>query len=1103
MSEEILKALMQLFAIVAKQDDGASENIEKFVEDFLYTQLNEELVIEYKKLYEEFLGPADVEGAEPKKKLTSVKDSVRTLGICKKINKTLTQKQKVVVLVRLLELLKADNSFTEQRMALVDTIGEAFNFDKEEFKAIQHFVIQPEEELESINEILLINDKHFEADHPHACKHVHSGLQGSIIILKVLSEDLYFLRYTGGSDIYLNGLPVNYKRIYLFASGSTVKVPTGKPVYYSDVVSHFLADSDVPKISFEANQLEFKFPNGKIGLRDINISEPGGKLIGIMGASGAGKTTLLNVLSGIEFPSGGEVLINGINIHTRKEDVKGIIGYIPQDDLLIEELTVYENLFYNAKLCFKDKTDQELDVMVLHTLQNLGLIETKDLKVGNPLQKTISGGQRKRLNIGLELIREPSLLFVDEPTSGLSSRDSENVIDLLRELTLKGKLIYVVIHQPSSDIYKMFDKMVFLDVGGYLIYYGNPVEAIVYFKKADLQANADQGECPVCGNVNPEIIFNIIESKIVDEYGRTTDKRKILPTQWRALYDKNVVPDKTEPIKESPPKALNIPTWFNQFKIFITRDLLSKISNKQYLIINLVEAPLLALILAFIIRYTAKADKGYVFRENDNIPAFIFMSIIVLLFIGLTVSAEEIFKDKRILKRESFLNLSRSSYLFSKIGILFTLSAIQALLFVLVGNSIVGIKGMYFEYWLVLFSVSCFANILGLNISNTFNSAVTIYILIPLLVIPQMILGGAMFNFLKLNTAVGGGPKVPVIAEVMVSRWAYEALAVNQFKNNNYEKVFYKLDKQESEANYKLSHWVPEVRVLVDNATAAVNEKGDSAQTVYQKNVAVLVHELAKEGSEGSKYVFPELATLSKSKITDSIAIHIGAYLDSLENFYKDKMNVATKTKDEKIAKLQTDPKKTALFYKVYDDCYNEYLSDVVKQSLESKKVVLGDDKLIQVSDPIFLNPAGKTTIRSHFYSPEKYFAGITIPTLYFNMIVVWLFSILLYISLYYSGLTRLGLWIDQLLEKVSEFKNKLSAKIAAQRAAQLAQKVAKAEAIKLADEAKKAAEAAAIEAKKAAEQAALQLKKKAEEEAAAALPSTEEGVPPEAPINP
>lgn len=194
------------------------------------------------------------------------------------------------------------------------------------------------------------------------------------------------------------------------------------------------------------------------------MSEESGKLIGIMGGSGAGKSTLLNVLNGIEIPSGGSVTINGKNIHTQREDIQGVIGHVSQDDLLIEELSVYENLFYNAKLCFGNLSDEEISKKCHQLLASIGLAKTK-LKVGSPLEKTISGGQRKRLNISLELIREPSVLFVDEPTSGLSSRDSENIMDLLKELALKGKLIFVVIHQPSSEIYKMFDKLMILGCG--------------------------------------------------------------------------------------------------------------------------------------------------------------------------------------------------------------------------------------------------------------------------------------------------------------------------------------------------------------------------------------------------------------------------------------------------------------------------------------------------------------------------------------------------------------------------------------------------------------------------------------------------------------
>ncbi|MEZ5012631.1 MAG: ATP-binding cassette domain-containing protein, partial [Bacteroidales bacterium] len=268
----------------------------------------------------------------------------------------------------------------------------------------------------------------------------------------------------------------------------------------------------------------------------MNISESEGTLVGIMGSSGSGKTTLLNLLSGIQKPFSGSVRINGIDVHLNESSLEGVIGFVPQDDMLIEDLTVFENLYYAACLCFRDKSKAEITGLVDHTLQTLGLYEKRDLKVGTPLNKVISGGQRKRLNIALELIREPSVLFLDEPTSGLSSRDSENVIDLLRELTFKGKLVITVIHQPSSEIFKMFDRILILDQGGELIYSGNPIEALIYFKTLDSQIDSNIGECPTCGNINPETIFNIIETEVVDEFGKYTGVRKVSAADWAAEY---------------------------------------------------------------------------------------------------------------------------------------------------------------------------------------------------------------------------------------------------------------------------------------------------------------------------------------------------------------------------------------------------------------------------------------------------------------------------------------------------------------------------------------------------------------------------------------
>ncbi|MDD3569148.1 MAG: ATP-binding cassette domain-containing protein, partial [Bacteroidales bacterium] len=609
MSEEILKALMQLFAIIAKQDEGVETNERDYVVNFLMQQVNDEAVEEYIKLFDQHAGLNDEkdegeEDGQPKKvKLTSVKDSVKILGICKKINKTLTQKQKVVVLVRLFELVNADRKFTDQRMAIINTVADVFKLSKEEFTDIENFVVNNDPKELDFSSILTIHDK---PEVGGSCKHITTeALDGFLYILQIKSEDLYFLRYTGHEDVFLNGLPINNKRIYLFASGSSIKLPKGKPIYYTDVVAHYLADSTSIRISYNVEDVTFKFKSGDIGLRNINFGEDQGKLIGIMGASGAGKTTLLNVLAGIEAPTTGKVRINGIDLHRERDELEGVIGVIPQDDLLIEELTVFQNLYYNAKLCFKDKSDQELTELVNRTLQNLGLYERKDLKVGSPLNKMISGGQRKRLNIALELIREPAILFVDEPTSGLSSRDSENVMDLLRELTLKGKLIFVVIHQPSSDIYKMFDNMMILDTGGYMIYYGNPVEAVMYFKRLDMQINSDQGECPTCGNVNPELIFNIIEAKVVDEFGRYTPIRKVSPPKWYDYFNENIKLRDIQDEGEPPPKSLNIPSRLKQFFIYTTRDFLSKISNTQYIVLNLLETPILGFILAYVIRYIA------------------------------------------------------------------------------------------------------------------------------------------------------------------------------------------------------------------------------------------------------------------------------------------------------------------------------------------------------------------------------------------------------------------------------------------------------------------------------------------------------------------
>lgn len=1000
-----------MFAIIAKVD-GVNNTGRAIVQSFLKQQLNQEQVDTYLGIFDEYL---EAHHQVSKKKDGTAKrtslNSVKVLKICTQINQELEQPQKVIVLIRLLEFIYSSNEISEQEQEFVLTVADTFNISMEEFNQLRSFVEDKPEVIPNAPNILVINNK--EHGYNNASKHIFCDtLTDDVRVIQIESVGMYALRIYGNIELQLNGQGISKERVHILTPGSSLRSSKVKPIYYSDIIGRFLADSSKAKISFEARNIEYKFKGGKLGLRNINIREESGKLIGIMGGSGAGKSTLLNVLNGVEVPSGGAVLINGKNIHTEKDAVKGVIGHVTQDDLLIEELTVYQNLFYNAKLCFGNLTDEEISQKCLSLLADLGLTETRDLKVGSPLEKTISGGQRKRLNIGLELIREPSVLYVDEPTSGLSSRDSENIMDLLKELALKGKLIFVVIHQPSSDIFKMFDKLMILDVGGYPIYYGNPVDAVSYFKRLVNHVNAEESECWNCGNVNPELIFNIIESKVLDEYGNLTFNRKTSPAEWNKNY-KELIESNIADIKhqdEIPEAIFKIPGKIKQFLVFMKRDVLSKLTNTQYLMINFLEAPFLALILAFLVRYyntDVDTTKGYIYRENENMVAYMFMAVVVALFIGLTVSAEEIIRDRKIRKRETFLNLSKGSYLWSKIVIMFFLSAVQTLTFVIVGNLILGVKGMYFDYWMVLFSASCFANMLGLNISAAFNSAVTIYILIPFLIIPQLLLAGVVVKFDKLNPIVATQGGVPVVGEAMASRWAFEALAVNQFKENAYEKYFYKYERQISMASYKKNYWIQK---LEGKITKISNElKAGKKLTDLSSDINLLHDEIEKEMKVTKKIKCDVLPSITTSAYNDAVAAGINDYLEKkLKPYYIDLENNARTKNNDVAVSLQKTPADKEKFQKLIDDYENESLNQLVKNANSFGEACLEKDgKLIQLYEPVFQDATSSNLGRGHFFAPRKKFMGSLYSTYWFNICVIWLMSVIMIITLYFDVFKR------------------------------------------------------------------------------------------------
>ena len=604
------------------------------------------------------------------------------------------------------------------------------------------------------------------------------------------------------------------------------------------------------------------------------------------------------------------------------------------------------------------------------TLKSLGLWEIRDLRAGSVMDKTISGGQRKRLNIALELIREPAVLFVDEPTSGLSSRDSEQIMDLLKELALRGKLIFVVIHQPSSDIFKLFDRLLLLDIGGYPVFQGNPLQSLAYFKQLSNQVQSTDLVCRDCGTVNPESIFEIIESCMVDEYGQVTSNRRVSPEEWFDFYNvfiaNGIEPDKA---LQDMPTALVAPSWLKQWKTYWSRDFKSKRSNRQYILMNLLQAPLLALFLATFTRFQ-DGGAAYSYRLSENLPQFLFISVIVSLFLGLSFSAEEIFRDRPLLKRERFLKLNWNAYLTSKIALMFSLSAIQSLMYATISILILKIPNAFGTLFWTLFSLSAFANLLGLNLSSAMRSAKTIYIMIPLLIIPQIIFGGAIIRFDRFNPVFTEVDRVPWIGNIMASRWGFEGIAVDLARNNESDAPFIACEDRLERSAWRRDFWFKSFQLIEDK-------------------------ELRMAEWEGA---------LSELHSWD-YDTHLIESDQEMRNAFKDSYKTAFRQRDS----IRNGRAESTDLQLLKDRHHNASLHSWVMQTDRTRRVSMTSRGLVQETSFIHQLPLGRQAWNAPFYAPMKSIGSLSIATSLFNRFVLWVMILLMYVALVNRMPERLG----------------------------------------------------------------------------------------------
>lgn len=598
-----------------------------------------------------------------------------------------------------------------------------------------------------------------------------------------------------------------------------------------------------PLYDIEAWDLTLEVPDRddkskmKVLLDHVSFKAMPGDMIALMGPSGAGKTTLLMTLNGYLPPTSGQVRVNGEDLYAIYDALRGSIGYVPQDDIVHPELTVFEAVKYSARFRLPpDYSDAEIDQRVEQTLKDLGLDSLKNLEIGKPEKKVLSGGQRKRVNIALELVTDPVILFLDEPTSGLAADDTTALITLLSELTKKtGKTIIMTIHQPAKDEYEKFNLTFIMGYGGIPTYYGPTGEPSYRFfaNLIERPGSPFVGLAPQHAGKridNPRDMFdmlNVRERAVLEDMKRVDPNTPKNPARleaarhWRGEFFRNENPVFQQMFSGqravgSQAAARGVPhppkiALFSQLMLLMSRYWKVRIRDRAGAAIMFLQAPIIGVMLAFVFagqkeavpfwclgalqelskrgqaNATGSADLLNQMKPTNDHTAALFFVVVSCVWFGTSNSAREIVTERAIYMRERMVNLSLFNYVFSKYIVLSLICVLQCTMLLGIVFFTLGFHGgpgAFLAELGIMVGVSMNATALGLLLSTMVSSAEAAMALTPIALIPQVVLGGLM---VPMTT----NPMLKPLMYVMPARWGFEGSIVHERESIQNDPAWY------------------------------------------------------------------------------------------------------------------------------------------------------------------------------------------------------------------------------------------------------------------------------------------------------------------------
>ena len=562
--------------------------------------------------------------------------------------------------------------------------------------------------------------------------------------------------------------------------------------------------------SLRAQDLIHEFGPGTRALDNVNFEIARGEMMCIIGPSGSGKSTLLSVLAGQLEPSRGRVRLNDASLYQSRLELIRYIAYMPQEEALNPQLTVREHLRHATTIRRPFLSAEEVGRRADGILAELGLQAIARRRVGSPGEKTLSGGERSRLNLGLDLGSAAEVFLFDEPISGLSSKDSEHVAETLRSLA-RDKIVIASLHRPGAKVMGLFDKVLLLDNGGKLAFFGTPAAMIAYFREIAGELGISHPSVSENAPLGADFVFDILETPLAHIGGgqNPSAARRFPANFWQERFESRSLvnslgegapPSRIERLANTPVPAASGALGFGRgikrtLAVFATqfqRSLLSKMRNRGTLYSTLLEAPLLALLIAVTLR--SSKEGAYELPTALHVPAYLFLSATVAMFLGLTNSATEILRDRPVLRRERNSRPNPLLYVGAKFSALGLVAAAQCLAYTAIGHWFLEIRGTILSQWLWMTLTACTGTGLALLVSSLVKTERAALTAVPLLLVPQMLLAGALVPFREMNRGLfensgvereRGGAPFP--SRFMPLRHAYEAMVVTQATRNPYE----------------------------------------------------------------------------------------------------------------------------------------------------------------------------------------------------------------------------------------------------------------------------------------------------------------------------